>query len=40
MHSNKVDKKFGGYLKLKNLFQKKYLIEDGLGYITITTRPT
>ena len=37
--NNKVNKKFGGYVKLKSLLKKKYLIDDGLGYVTITTKP-
>ena len=34
--NNGVNKKYGGYSKLKFLFKKRYLIDDGSGYVTIT----
>ncbi len=36
LFNNTVNKKFGGYLKFKYLFRKRYLIDDGSGYVTIT----
>jgi hypothetical protein len=36
LFNNDVNKKFGGYSKLKFLFKKRYLIDDGSGYVTIT----
>lgn len=35
--NNPVHKKFGGYVKLKYLFRKRYLYYDGLGYANIIT---
>ena len=37
--NNRVNKRFGGYLKIKNIFRRRYLIDDGLGYVTITPLP-
>ncbi len=36
LFNNGVNKKFGGYSKLKFIFRKRYLIDDGSGYVTIT----
>lgn len=36
--NNRVNKEFGGYSKLKYLFRCRYLIEDGLGYVTIVLK--
>lgn len=36
--NNRVNREFGGYSKLKYLFRRRYLIEDGLGYVTIVLK--
>lgn len=38
LFNNKVNKKFGGYSKWGHIFRKRYLIEDGMGYVGIPAK--